>query len=78
MPGRVQTRLYDGIFGETEQAAAALYDDFEAVQPADIAAMITTAIDLPDNVDLTAIEILPTRQVFGGSTIARTERTPAG
>ena len=77
MPGRVETRLYDGIFGGTEQAAAALYDDFEAVQPADIAAMITTAIDLPANVDLTAIEILPTRQVFGGSTIARTERASA-
>ena len=71
MPGRVQTRLYDGIFGGTEQAAAALYDDFEAIQPADIAAVITTALDLPANVDLTAIEILPTGQVFGGSTIAQ-------
>ena len=78
MPGRVQTRLYDGIFGGTEQAAAALYDDFEAVQPADVAAVIESAIDLPRNVDLTAIEILPTQQIFGGSTIARAAPPPVG
>jgi NADP-dependent 3-hydroxy acid dehydrogenase YdfG len=57
-----------------EMAAAALYDDFDAVQPADIAAVIGHALDLPTNVDLTAIEILPTRQFFGGSTIAPTRR----
>lgn len=71
MPGRVQTRLYDGIFGGNAQATAALYDDFDAVQPADVAAVIAHAIDLPANVDLTSIEIIPTKQVFGGSTIAR-------
>ena len=43
------------------------------VQPADVAAVIGTALDLPPHVDLTAIEILPTRQVFGGSRIARNE-----
>ena len=73
MPGRVQTRLYDGAFGTNDAATAAMYDDFEAVQPADVAAVIGAAIDLPPHVDLTAIEILPTKQVFGGSRIARTE-----
>jgi 3-hydroxy acid dehydrogenase / malonic semialdehyde reductase len=76
MPGRVQTRLYDGIFGGTAEATAALYEDFEAVQPDDVAAVIGHAIDLPAHVDLTAIEILPTKQVFGGSSIAR--RTTPG
>ena len=71
MPGRVQTRLYDRAFGDNDAATAALYDDFEAVQPADVAAVIGAAIDLPAHVDLTAIEILPTKQVFGGSRIAR-------
>lgn len=75
MPGRVQTRLYDGVFGGNDQAAAALYDDFDAVQPADVASVIAHALDLPPNVDLTAIEILPTRQIFGGSTIARAPRS---
>jgi 3-hydroxy acid dehydrogenase / malonic semialdehyde reductase len=70
MPGRVQTRLYDGVFGGPEAAAAKLYDTYDAVQPADIAAVISTALDAPLSVDLTAIEILPTAQIFGGSTIA--------
>lgn len=78
MPGRVQTRLYDGAFGTNDAARAALYDDFEAVQPADIAAVVGAAIDLHPHVDLTAIEILPTRQVFGGSRIARKEPTTPG
>ena len=34
----------------------ALYDGFEAVQPADVAAVIGAAIDLPAHVDLTASE----------------------
>ncbi len=76
MPGRVQTTLYDHIFGSSAQAAAALYDNFDAIQPADIAAVINAALDMPANVDLTAIEILPTKQIFGGSTIAR-NRPPA-
>jgi NADP-dependent 3-hydroxy acid dehydrogenase YdfG len=71
MPGRVETRLYDEIFGGHPGAAKALYEDFEAVQPADIAAVICSALDLPPRVDLTAIEVLPTKQVFGGSSIAR-------
>ena len=71
IPGRVQTRLYDGIFGGNDEATAALYEDIDAVQPADVAAVVTAALDLPQNVDLTAIEILPTQQVFGGSSIAR-------
>ena len=71
MPGRVQTRLYDGIFGGAENAVTALYDGFDAVQPADIASVINTALDLPLNVDLTTIEILPTKQIFGGSSIAK-------
>ncbi len=71
MPGRVQTRLYDGIFGGNDKATEALYDDFDAIQPNDIATVITNALDLPPHVDLTTIEVLPTKQIFGGSTISR-------
>jgi NADP-dependent 3-hydroxy acid dehydrogenase YdfG len=71
MPGRVQTRLYDGIFGGHDKATEALYDDFDAIQPRDIATVITNALDLPPHVDLTTIEVLPTKQIFGGSTISR-------
>ena len=71
MPGRVEPRLYDGIFGGHDAAHERLYADFDAVQPDDVAAVVNAALDLPQNVDLTAIEILPTRQIFGGSTIAK-------
>lgn len=70
MPGRVQTRLYDRAFGDHGQAEAALYDNFEAVQPADVATVITNALDMSPHVDLTTIEVLPTKQIFGGSSIA--------
>lgn len=75
MPGRVETRLYDAIFDGHAGASAALYDDFEAVQPEDVAAVILAALDLPSRVDLTAIEVLPTKQVFGGSSIAKGRST---
>ena len=78
MPGRVQTRLYDGIFGDNDAATAALYDGFEAIQPADVAAVIEAALDLPLNVDLTTVEILPTNQVFGGSRIAPARQAGQG
>ena len=71
MPGRVQTRLYDAIYGGTAAASAALYDGFEAVQPSELAAVIEHALELPAHVDLTAIEVVPTGQVFGGSQVAR-------
>ena len=70
MPGRVETRLYDEIFDGHEAASRALYEGFEAVQPSDVATVICAALDLPPRVDLTTIEVLPTKQVFGGSAIA--------
>lgn len=71
MPGRVQTHLYDGAFGDHGAAEQALYDGFDAIQPVDIATVIATALDMPPNVDLTVVEVVPTKQVFGGSSIAR-------
>ncbi len=78
MPGRVQTRLYDGIFGGHDKASEALYDDFDAIQPHDIATVIGHAMDLPLHVDLTTIEVLPTKQIFGGSTISRNSASGGG
>ncbi len=75
MPGRVQTQLYDDALGGNNAAEQALYQDFEAVQPDDVATVINTALDMPHNVDLTAIEVLPTKQIFGGSSIAHESKT---
>ena len=69
-PGRVRTNLYDGVFGGSEAAAAALYADVEAIAPTDIAAVVGFALDLPEHVDVTTLEVVPTGQVFGGSAMA--------
>jgi NADP-dependent 3-hydroxy acid dehydrogenase YdfG len=69
-PGRVETNLYDDALGGHEVAVARLYSGATAVQPADIAALVTVALTMPANVDVTRIEVVPTMQVFGGSTVA--------
>ncbi|MPZ53103.1 MAG: SDR family NAD(P)-dependent oxidoreductase [Acidimicrobiia bacterium] len=71
MPGRVETRLYDGALGGHDAAEQTLYRDFDAVQPHDISAVVNTALDMPPHVDLTTIEVMPTKQVYGGISIAK-------
>lgn len=71
LPGRVQTSIYDEALGGHEAAEATLYDGAEAVQPDDVARAVTAALDMPPNVDTTLIELLPTRQAYGGNQLAR-------
>ena len=72
-PGRVETGLYDHALGGHEAAVARLYSGATAVQPADVAALVGMALTMPANVDVTRIEVVPTMQVFGGSTVAEIE-----
>lgn len=71
-PGRVETSLYDSALGGHDVAVARLYSEATAVQPDDVAHLIGVALSMPDHVDVTRIEVLPTRQVFGGSQVAPT------
>ncbi len=70
MPGRVETNLYDEALGGHDAAVTRLYSGATSVQPADIAALVGMALSMPAHVDVTRVEVLPTMQVFGGSTIA--------
>ncbi|MEP7204005.1 MAG: SDR family NAD(P)-dependent oxidoreductase [Ilumatobacteraceae bacterium] len=70
MPGRVETNLYDEALGGHDAAVARLYSGATSVQPADIAALVGMALSMPAHVDVTRVEVVPTMQVFGGSTIA--------
>jgi len=65
VPGRVQTNLYRTALG-AELAQKTLYDEIQAVQPEHLAQVLRCALDLPDYVDLTRIDIMPTGQVIGG------------
>jgi NADP-dependent 3-hydroxy acid dehydrogenase YdfG len=71
VPGRVETHIYDQHFGSHAKAGEALYEGFDAVQPADVAALVMTILDMPAHVDVSVVEIMPTGQVFGGSQVAR-------
>lgn len=71
VPGRVETHIYDQHFGGHEKAGVALYQDFDALQPADLAQLLDTVLDLPAHVDVSVVEVMPTGQVFGGSQFAK-------
>ena len=72
-PGRVETNLYDEALGGHDAAVTRLYSGATAIQPADIAALVGVALTMPEHVDVTRIEVVPTMQVFGGSAIAEME-----
>ncbi len=69
-PGRVETNLYDEAMGGHDAAVDRLYSGATAIQPGDIAALVGMALTMPAHVDVTRVEVVPTGQVFGGSTIA--------
>jgi NADP-dependent 3-hydroxy acid dehydrogenase YdfG len=70
-PRRVETNLYDEALGGHDAAVTRLYSGTMALQPADVAAVVSMALTMPAHVDVTRIEVVPTGQVFGGSTIAQ-------
>ncbi len=69
-PGRVETNLYDEALGGHDVAVSRLYSGAQAVQPADIAALVGVVLTMPAHVDVTRVEVIPTMQVFGGSAVA--------
>lgn len=58
--GRVETGLYKDLLGAEDLAA--MYANALAVQPDDVAAMVTAVLALPSHVDVARFDILPTRQ----------------
>jgi len=58
--GRVETSLYKDLLPEA--ARAAMYAGNSAVQPHDVASMLTAVLALPQYVDVARFDILPTYQ----------------
>jgi NADP-dependent 3-hydroxy acid dehydrogenase YdfG len=71
MPGRVETSIYDHALGGRAAARELLYDGTEAVAAEDVAGAIGAVLDMPANVDTTIIELMPTRQAYGGNQVAK-------
>ena len=72
VPGRVQTALYRSSIPDG-QADAVLYDGYRAIQPDNIARIVSDVIDLPVFVDVARIEVFPTDQATGGGTMVKFE-----
>ena len=70
VPGRVETNLYDDALGGHDAAVTRLYSGATSIQPGDVAGLVGMALGMPAHVDVTRVEVVPTMQVFGGSTIA--------
>ena len=71
-PGRVVTGFLAAAAGEEE--ARRTYGAFDELRAEDIADAIVWAVRAPWRVNVSAIEIVPTEQAFGGIRIAPVER----
>lgn len=63
-PGRIRTNLYRDAIGD--DASRELYDEYEPLEPEDVARAVLYAISAPPHVDVSRIEIMPVGQVVGG------------
>lgn len=71
-PGRIRSNLYRDAIGEN--TSTELYDDYEPLEPQDVAAAVAYAVAAPAHVDVSRIEIMPIGQaVGGGRTIKKSE-----
>jgi len=69
-PGRVRTDIYrDALDGEAGKLAD-MYDKFRTVHPQDIAAAVAAALTMPEQVDISFMEVVPTDQAPGGHAYA--------
>ena len=69
-PGRVETQLYRTALG-LDVAQAQLYDGYRSIAPEDIAELLVAALSLPEQVDVTRLEVFPTAQAVGGARIVK-------
>ncbi len=75
-PGRVASEFYRSASGDAGKLAALSRSGITELQPDDIAAAISYAVDAPAHVNVATIEILPTEQAVGG-VVAKPSRTRA-
>lgn len=72
-PGRVHTDIYRDALSGDHGKLADMYDKFRTVHPQDIAAAVAAALTMPEQVDVSFMEVVPTDQAPGGHAYARAE-----
>lgn len=63
-PDRTRSDLYRQAIGGN--ASGELHDNYEPLEPTDVADAIAYALNVPDNDDVSRIEIIPIGQIAGG------------
>lgn len=76
-PARVETEVFGRLLGDLAEAKRRFFDDYDALQPEDIANSIAFAIGSPARMNVAFMEVLPTQQVVGGLNFAQKSRPPA-
>ena len=76
LPGRVASGMHAELAGgDAALGAKRYYESYECLQPEDVADAVLYVLKAPRRVDITHLEIMPTRQVMGG---ARFKENDAG
>jgi NADP-dependent 3-hydroxy acid dehydrogenase YdfG len=70
-PARVETEVFGRLLGDMEEAKRRYFDDYESLQPTDIADAIAFAVGSPQRMNVAFMEVLPTMQVLGGLNFAK-------
>ncbi len=65
-PGRVTSEIYSAARGDRRRLDAMYESGIRELDPEDIAAAIIYAVDAPEHVNISTIELLPTDQTVGG------------
>lgn len=70
-PGRVATDIYKTAFANDPEKLSGMYREVRTVRPEDVAEAVTCALAMPEGVDVSFLEIVPTDQAPGGHVYAK-------
>ncbi|MBS7702799.1 SDR family oxidoreductase [Chelatococcus asaccharovorans] len=74
-PARVETEVFGRLLGDLAEAKRRFFDDYDSLQPEDLANAIAFVVDAPARMNVAFMEVLPTQQVVGGLNFAQ-RKTP--
>lgn len=75
LPGRVASGMHaELVDGDMNEGNKRFYEPYECLESVDIARAVHYVLSAPAHVDITQMEIMPTRQVMGGARFLESER----
>jgi len=70
IPGRTRTGFFETALGDADVAQRTM-EQFEPLEPEDVAATVLFAVSLPGRANITTLEITPLEQINGGQSFKR-------